>query len=660
MYVIGGATTFARSDITKSGVLEDHSLEEWSPNIIGLPFPNYWLSSAIDNNFLYLLGGTTFPPATSHNSTLLGTLSVNQINSLSNQPFLNNPTSQSAAVISNSKLYLTGGFNENSGTFTYLDKSYFATVNQDGSLESWDETTPLPTPLFGHGMIATGTKIIVIGGWTTSGAYTNKVYEAEVQPEGALGSWTEVNELPIPIYRASITQSNTHVFVVGGRTIGHAFINDVYYAEILENGSLGPWQQSEDFPTYICCGSLAISETHIYHTGGVISGTGYTNSVFYTPISDIVPPSTNLIVPDLKQNDPLWKDNEYDTASEWSSTPSIERWGCALTSASMVLSYHGHSINPGILNSWLNGQTDGYLRNGLLNWLAISRYSKLNSSQDSPSLEFSRLTPTDDNLNTELESERPPIVRVPGHFVVVTGKNNSDYLVNDPASTNTILSDIEDDRNGDYSQINTYTPSNTDLSYLMFLVDRNVLLQVYDPTGNEIVDHVYVQDPIENDSEEDVFSGEILNEFLYAKPQDGIYKVVLSGEGNFSFDSYLYDENGGVKVLQINGVIDDQKTYFLYYSEDNQFLFDQSLLDLLQIIISGKDRVANNGIYNFLLNQFNQINKLVLAGKTKQTQKALKDLELQIVTFSMPHLNLIYQDFATELTEEIVNLQNNL
>ncbi len=102
-----------------------------------------------------------------------------------------------------------------------------------------------------------------------------------------------------------------------------------------------------------------------------------------TPIENPLP---NLNVAYISQSDPLWASDIYDLANKWSVYPYISRWGCALTSASMILNYHGFNTNPKNLNEWLKSQPDGYLTNGLLNWLAISRFSNLNKTINAPAL----------------------------------------------------------------------------------------------------------------------------------------------------------------------------------------------------------------------------------------------------------------------------------
>ena len=96
----------------------------------------------------------------------------------------------------------------------------------------------------------------------------------------------------------------------------------------------------------------------------------------------------------------------------------------------MVFKYHGINelpdgtfLNPGTLNNWLKSQPDGYIRNGLVNWLALSRLSRLAKSINGISsfnaLEYSRIngySPT--QLTTDISNGMPGILEEPGHLLL--------------------------------------------------------------------------------------------------------------------------------------------------------------------------------------------------------------------------------------------------
>jgi hypothetical protein len=280
------------------------------------------------------------------------------------------------------------------------------------------------------------------------------------------------------------------------------------------------------------------------------TGASYPTEVWFDNIvvTEISTSSGNLNVPDVKQYSPPWNDDVYDQATSWSANPTIERWGCALTVADMVLQYHGHNINPDSLNNWLISQPDGYVRNGLLNWLAVSRYSLVNAGGNAKALEFRRYVADDSTLSSEIDNSRPAIVKIPGHFVVTKGKQDSDFLINDPASsTNSLLSEVETQRGKSYSQIYSYRPTNTDLSYLMVVVDADHDLKVFGPDNSEIQGYTFIEEPLVDDIDGTSQSGQALKIFQYPTPANGQYRLEVTGsETSYTLDAYLYDTSGNL------------------------------------------------------------------------------------------------------------------
>lgn len=262
-------------------------------------------------------------------------------------------------------------------------------------------------------------------------------------------------------------------------------------------------------------------------------------------------PTSNLpvlSVPSLKQYGTPWKNKIYDHTKN-----TIHELGCALTSATMILQYHGHIVLPDALNNWLKNQSDGYIRNGLINWLAVSRYTKIHDSTNSPTLEYKRLEPTNENLDNELNNNRPAILKENGHFVVATGKTNDSYLINDPgySDRNTL-----EPYGNTYLAINSYTPTHSDLSYMMFVVDSDINIEIIDSTGSAVPVQNYIDEPIKNLLKPNAKSGESVKTVLFEKPANGKYTLKVTGaKGSYQLDSYLYDTNGKLTKNKFEGSI---------------------------------------------------------------------------------------------------------
>lgn len=266
----------------------------------------------------------------------------------------------------------------------------------------------------------------------------------------------------------------------------------------------------------------------------------------------------SLNVPDLKQYSPPWGDDKYDHASTWATNPTITRWGCALTSASMILKYFGHTnANPDILNNWLIENRDGYLRNGLLNWLAVSRYTREHDSEGSPTLLYRNLAPTNNNLISELTAGNPAILKEPGHFIVAKSQTPDSFGINDPASeTKPTLASY----GNSFASLGVYRPTHTDLSYILLAINPELALKVFDPEGNEIIGFTSLEEPITDDLGE-LPSNSGLVVFQYPTPVQGIYRVeVSSGNGWYQLDSYLYDAQGNPAIKSFTQIITPGQT----------------------------------------------------------------------------------------------------
>jgi hypothetical protein len=284
----------------------------------------------------------------------------------------------------------------------------------------------------------------------------------------------------------------------------------------------------------------------------------------------------SLNVPLFKQTDPRWREQEYDSAKKWSDAPTIGRWGCAMTSMAMILQYHGISqlpdgkvITPETLNQWLKDQPDGYISGGI-NWLAITRLTRLISEKHrTPKLEFSRSSGKKEDVikwaTQEIEKDKPVILGVPGHFFVADGINTAaeTLLIKDPAFNYELLSQHKTE----VESIRRFQPSQTDLSYILFVVPKGLSLQVKDQSGQIL--------PVERSSEyiesfsDDVVTGDVkqspvVEQVLLKKPANENYSVHLSQvkQMPYQLKIYSYDVLGNVQVQEKNGQVGSAGTHF--------------------------------------------------------------------------------------------------
>jgi hypothetical protein len=273
--------------------------------------------------------------------------------------------------------------------------------------------------------------------------------------------------------------------------------------------------------------------------------------VYLLDDSDLVP-----IVPHVKQSDPNWAEFEYDHAHEWSNKLTIRNWGCALTSLVMIMQYHGitrmpdgTALTPASLNDWLKLQPDGYIGDGLVNFLATTRLTKqLSNLFNTPALEYGRYNwNSTDRLNpaiSEITNHRPVMVQIPGHFMVADGfsDDQSDLTIKDPAYTYSLLSQHQVDP----LSFRTFFPSHTDLSYLFFVYDPDIQVSIVGQNNESAVEIEEQISAFSDDGATESTGG--LKTTSIAKPIAGQYLVTIQSATNkeLEFTAYSYDQNGEV------------------------------------------------------------------------------------------------------------------
>lgn len=139
-----------------------------------------------------------------------------------------------------------------------------------------------------------------------------------------------------------------------------------------------------------------------------------------------IPGEIVIGVPQFYQADPRWKNDRLG------DTPgNLGGEGCAVSSASMVLSHYGMDVDPRRLNRFLT-RNNGYKGRGWLRWESAAEFSPgmlEKAYEDLPSHAL---------IDWNLLRGNPVIVRVRRpdgitHFVVIVGKRGFDYLIRDPS-----------------------------------------------------------------------------------------------------------------------------------------------------------------------------------------------------------------------------------
>jgi N-acetylneuraminic acid mutarotase len=226
LYVLGGAAGGAPlSDVQYALIQTDGRLENWEPwisknNIITtLPSPVKSHVCFIYNGRLYVAGGdngSTAPAGTIANIRFVNLDSFGRADGdwLPATP-INTARKSFTAVAYNGFLYAIGGLD---GAGAALDSVEFASINTaNGFVGAWSGTTSLPAPLNGHASVLHNGHVYVIGGHDGAGPVDDVLY-AKINDDGTLGDWKATTPLPSARWGHVALKNGINVYVIGGAT----------------------------------------------------------------------------------------------------------------------------------------------------------------------------------------------------------------------------------------------------------------------------------------------------------------------------------------------------------------------------------------------------------------------------------------------------------
>jgi N-acetylneuraminic acid mutarotase len=155
------------------------------------------------------------------------------------------PTSRSypASLAYNGFLYVIGGYD---GT-NPLNDVQVAPINADGTIGTWTATTPFTTGRYAHASVAYDGNLYVIGGNAIS-TTLNDVQFAPINADGTLGSWTTTTSFTTPRYSHAGVASGGFIYILGGEGPSGVF-SDVQFAPVKGDGTLGAWTATTPLTT---------------------------------------------------------------------------------------------------------------------------------------------------------------------------------------------------------------------------------------------------------------------------------------------------------------------------------------------------------------------------------------------------------------------------
>jgi hypothetical protein len=174
-------------------------------------------------------------------------------------------------VAYNGKLYVVGG--GDSANVALADVKY-ATINADGSIGTWNDTTATTAARDTDGFVYGG-RLYILGG-VNGTTYSNTVRYATINTDGTLGGWTtSANTFVNARSRLAATAVNGYMYLSGGGAA--SYFGDLQYAQINADGSIGSWRASNSrgtvsgAPTVFAYHTMIAARGKLLELGGIDS-----------------------------------------------------------------------------------------------------------------------------------------------------------------------------------------------------------------------------------------------------------------------------------------------------------------------------------------------------------------------------------------------------
>ncbi len=191
---------------------------------------------------------------------------------------ISSPRSFEGAVAYNNRMYLLGGKTSSSSTFSVVSTVEVADITPTGVLGSWSSSTSLPYADYGHGVQVYNDRLYIIGGSSTiGGAPLNSVYYIKINNDGTLNSWVQTTSFTTGRMTNGgnfTTSWGAYIYLSGGCTAVNgsgyctAVASDTQLASINADGSLDAWNTNASVSDTRMGQNIIAWRSYIYELGG--------------------------------------------------------------------------------------------------------------------------------------------------------------------------------------------------------------------------------------------------------------------------------------------------------------------------------------------------------------------------------------------------------
>jgi hypothetical protein len=183
-------------------------------------------------------------------------------------------------------LYSVGGTYSTSYSSGYADQVASAMINTDGSLEPWDSSLEsLPTGTTTVALATDGHCLVSAGGYTSGDNTAEEVYTAELLGDGSIGPWQAQAPLSSGRSYSGAAAVRGYVYLIGGQD-SSGTTDEVSYAKLGPDCAIDSWSSTTSLPYARYGHAVTAAEGHIYVVGGNY-GSGISQRVYRaTPNAD--------------------------------------------------------------------------------------------------------------------------------------------------------------------------------------------------------------------------------------------------------------------------------------------------------------------------------------------------------------------------------------
>ena len=264
--------------------LQNNFQFNWTQPAVGPGGAAQFSTPTVSDLYMILSGGYT-GSAPAGTVVTIQSLGEGFISNPTLQPSLPQPVWYHGMAATSSAIVVVGG----TDGITIYDTVWSANWNPDtGVIGAWTAQTSLPVPFEQGCMASWGDFVYVVGGSATgslSDVY-NTVYYADAT-NGQIQSWSTANHLPVGLQVPIAAAVNGWLIVCGGRDGSNVTRAETYYAKINDDGSLGSWFRTDDMPTGIQAFTsqwcFTFTESALVIFSGW-DGTGYVNECQTLPV----------------------------------------------------------------------------------------------------------------------------------------------------------------------------------------------------------------------------------------------------------------------------------------------------------------------------------------------------------------------------------------